>query len=436
MRYGGAAIIGIGFSFTPHIHAQVISEVFFSPASKQWIEVYNNTSGDIDLTQYKILDSGAAVNGHSISVASVSSVIPAGAYGVVAKDLTGVSSQYLFKSSLGIKVTGDNIILKNGSVVISSLVFPDGSFSSGNSYQNIDSNWIFSSPTPGAANIAMSDISVQGSSDVGATTAENNSKTQAIVSTALSSHYAFVPLSVPLTDKFVISVGRDRLGYVGVPLVFKAIVNTDDPNTSYVWNFGDGSSEQGRDSHHVYLYPGIYTVVLNAELFDNKAVSRAIVRIISPELEVREANSAFVSIKNNSMYEVNLYGWQLRQGKKIFEFPKDTILSSKETIYFPGTVTQLLPIDKGQIVLSKIYEEVVLSKDNTVAFDLSRQRAVEELTLKLSHAQKQLLDLRAQESVAVTESKESDARTALVAESVPHVTNPWFVTLKHFFRFK
>jgi hypothetical protein len=321
--------------------AQVINEIFYSPTSKQWVEIYNSTEGDIDLSQYKILDGGAAVNGHSISAAQTggSTILPSHEYGVVAKDVGSISSTYIFKSSLGIKTAGDTISIKKGSSVVDTAQFSDNATASGESLQKFDAGWSVSIPTPGSVNVLQID---DGNSDTEststATTTESNTTAQnsnTNTSVTWSSHYSFVSAQNDTTVKLTVSAGRERLTTTGEPLHFKAVLNTNDPNTNYEWNFGDGSIGKGKDIDHAYLLAGDYVVVLNATLFDNEAVSRTKVKVVKPEISIDEVTKEYVSVKNNSKYEINLYGWQLEGESNNFPFPKDTIIAPVSVVKFP-----------------------------------------------------------------------------------------------------
>jgi hypothetical protein len=258
-------------------YAQVINEIFYSPTSKQWVEVYNSTDSDVDLSQYKILDGGASVNGHSISAAQTggSTVLPSHGYGVVAKDVGSVSSTYIFKSSLGIKTIGDIISLKKGSSVVDTAQFSNNAMASGESLQKFGVGWSASIPTPGSINVLQIDDgngNTESTSTATTTDSESTEQTSNIP-VSWSSHYSFVAAQNDTTLKLSVSAGRERLASTKEPIHFKATLNTTDPNALYEWNFGDGSVDRGKEIDHTYILPGDYMVVLNATLFDNEAIS-------------------------------------------------------------------------------------------------------------------------------------------------------------------
>lgn len=412
--------------------AQVINEVFASPTTKQWIEIHNNTGADIDLSEYKILDAGAAVNGHGISAGSVGTILPTGEFGIVAKDLTSVSAQYVYKSALGIKTTGDTVILKKASSVLDTVQYTGG-LTSGNSLQRLETGWSESAPTPGALNILI--VQEASSSTVATTTASTTPREEPQhTPIQASAHYSFVVDTNDTNAKFTVSAGRDRLVATKQELVFKASANTQDQNILYSWNFGDGSTGSGREVKHSYGLAGEYNIVLNAILFDNDAISRARVKVIEPDLVVTESNSEYVSIRNRSKAEVNLYGWQL-VGDKVFAFPKDTIISAGQMVKFPSSITQ-------------IYSKAILTRSGSSTQPAISSNAIVTSTSAHLHAEEiqkisdQLIELnnelaQLQNTKVATDFVQTETQTT-IKESLPAAAaysenTTWLQTLKRFF---
>ncbi|MBX4198759.1 lamin tail domain-containing protein [Candidatus Parcubacteria bacterium] len=435
--------------------AQVINEISYSPTSKQWVEIYNNTDAVLDLALYKILDSGASVNGHGITAVS-GGLIPAHDYGVlvISSNTSAVSATYLYKASLGIKTTGDTIVLKKGTSVIDTTTFSDGVVTSGNSLQKqVDGTWVAALPTPGGVNTAPPappiDAGSGTASTTTATTTESADTSTQATPAIVSSHYSFVPISnFEPGASYKVSAGRNRLGFVGLPLAFKATTNTNDPNSTYFWNFGDGSTATGRDPQHIYGFPGRYIVVLNSELMGSVAVSRVTVNVVEPEVFITEVTPSHVSITNKSKYEVNLYGWHLASLKGYFEFPLDTIIGPGETVTFPGGVTKLYPANQDSIALMKKDESLNINASlasarepqviPAIGMNPDKQKQIDDLTMQLSHAEKVLSDMLSGPSSAsiasIGSSTDNRLQTAAAGESLPTSnSHEWLSTMKHFF---
>lgn len=158
-----------------------------------------------------------------------------------------------------------------------------------------------------------------------------------------SAHSSPVPLSDTENKmEFEVYAGRTRLVMVGSSIFFIAtptkLQNIAERSISYEWSFGDGTTEKGLIVSHSYNFPGEYSVVLNAHASDKQAVSRTLVRVVSPVFVLSRVSGG-VEILNKSGFEVNLENWNLSGGGKSFIFPKDTIISSGNTIIFADNVT-------------------------------------------------------------------------------------------------
>lgn len=170
----------------------------------------------------------------------------------------------------------------------------------------------------------------------------NNSQTIQVE----SGHYSATPVTAA-TPKSppTVGAGRDRIGVVGSPLEFKAEApdSTISRENSFRWNYGDGSEGGGQVVTHVYDYPGEYIVILNASFPNGEAVTRVNVKIVDPEITVIAATTERIELKNNSKYEVNLFGRALIVGGRAFVFSKDTIIKAGQSISFSSKVTGLYP---------------------------------------------------------------------------------------------
>jgi hypothetical protein len=153
------------------------------------------------------------------------------------------------------------------------------------------------------------------------------------------------PASLSTADAkidFQISAGRDRLTSVGNNIVFQVeatkLQNVSEQNIYYDWSFGDGATSQGKIVSHQYSFPGEYTVVVNGIASDKQAVSRVVVKVISPEISISKVSGG-LSVTNKSKTEFNLEGWRINSNNKDFVFPKDTIILAGKTIIFDDKVT-------------------------------------------------------------------------------------------------
>ncbi|KKR79991.1 MAG: hypothetical protein UU27_C0041G0001, partial [Parcubacteria group bacterium GW2011_GWD1_40_9] len=161
---------------------------------------------------------------------------------------------------------------------------------------------------------------------------------------------------------------------------------------TYSWTFGDGAVAQGSRVSHSYRFPGDYSVVVNANYSDKQAVSRAVVKVVLPEVTIIKTHGG-VEITNNSGVEINLGDWKLVSPLRVFVFPQDTLISNKKSIIFSdvitgvysGTIQLLNPIDQefGHIdAISKTEQELLAGniKDATLVL----QKKIEEVRNELA----------------------------------------------------
>lgn len=273
-------------------------------------------------------------------------------------------------------------------------------------------------------------------------TATSNVSTNAVSSV----HYSSSPVTnINRTQDLVVGAGRDRLGSVGSPLEFKVEVNFGyTRNSIFKWNFGDGTERVGDVLNHTYEYPGEYVAVLNAATPQGQAVARVNVKIIEPEIVITLATSERVEIKNNSKYEVSLFGRALVAEGEVFVFPQDTIIKAGQKISFGSNVTGLDLSRQLGVSLATVGTEV-RPQEVIAKIDKERQEKIAHLSIELGVLQDRLAVMVAREDVqksSIIEQKdkeiiESQSQTALVLDTVSEEDagnlGGWLETLKHFF---
>ncbi len=125
--------------------------------------------------------------------------------------------------------------------------------------------------------------------------------------------------------------GRQRLGYVGVPVEFSIKSSKNSAGVSFRWTFGDGFSSYGQKTSHIYKFPGEYDVVLNSSIGDTRSVSRTKIKVIIPNISMSLSNGN-IKIQNNGTVETNIGGWQIQNSMNQFIFPEDTIIEPRRYI--------------------------------------------------------------------------------------------------------
>lgn len=136
----------------------VISEIMYdvpgSDSGREWIEIQNTGKSEVDITGWKLFESGA----HHKITPEQSASIPSGGYAVIADNISAFREDWpsytgvIFDSAFSLKNTGEALVLKNAS---STLLFETtyearGAKGDGNSLNPVGSTWEARTPSPGA----------------------------------------------------------------------------------------------------------------------------------------------------------------------------------------------------------------------------------------------------------------------------------------------
>jgi len=219
----------------------------------------------------------------------------------------------------------------------------------------------------------------------GTTTA--TSTTSGATSNGGSSYYVYSsPVSLSTYEPLSLNVeaGRERLGFLHAPLEFKSY--TKDKKTGknvsgakYLWTFGDGTSGEGEEIVHTYLFPGEYNVVLNSSLGEVDAVDITKVKIITPQIKIL-VTGQYVELTNESTSDLNVGEWRLRGNSKEYIIPRDTIISALESIKIPNSV--LTTIVGGEKI-GLIYPDNQLALESVGVASEEEQKQIAEISEKL-----------------------------------------------------
>lgn len=385
----------------------VINEVQVLPAGEKFLELYNSGSSAINLTGWSIKRKTASGSESSLVVASrlENKSVPAGGYFLIANETTYAGGHALDaswpSSNTGVASNNTVVVYNADGAEVDKVGWGEASDCpspcpssppSGQSIQRTSTGWAVANPTPRQAN-AQTDSGISNESDT-STTTSNSSNTSSTSSGSVSTHYSSTPLSSrALETSLKISAGRERLGSVGSPLEFKA-EGVSGAARDVRWNFGDGSEGYGETVVHTYEFPGEYVVVVSTQNNNAQAISRVNVKIIEADLVITSADSAKISIKNNSKHEINMYGRALWSGERTFLFPQDTIIragqeisfSSRITGLYPQTINNTLILTVGDTENAKIGTKIEEEKLAKMA-EIEREIASLSYSLSVAYAQ-------------------------------------------------
>ncbi len=198
-------------------------------------------------------------------------------------------------------------------------------------------------------NIVVSDSSAQNQ-----TQTQQNQTTQSNSTTTSPTPGFSTGSSFPVEPQIFANAGSDKTGVVGADVYFSGqalgLKKESLDGARYVWNFGDGSSREGQNVLHIYLYPGDYAVILNVSSGQYSASDELLVKIVASQIKISEADSDFIKISNNSNVTIDLSGWFLRAGNKIFIFPKNTIIKANSNLNIPSINSGLNPVSTAELL--------------------------------------------------------------------------------------
>ena len=327
-------------------HALIINEIMYDPqgsdTSREWIEVYNDTSGDINLSSWKFFESGT---NHGLVTSQGGVTIPASGYAVIADNPAKFLLDYpafsgiLFDSSFSLSNSGELIVMKDGSSVqIDSVNYSAsiGGNDDGSTLSFISGSWMRGQATPSSVNIASLIIPLEATSAA-------TSTTESTVSIATLSRAV---TSAPGADITFI-LPEDRTVVAGADANFTARAITSDKKQidglNYTWSFGDGGSKVGKSVIYNYSYPGYYIAYLEAQNEHISGSDRIRVRVISPDIDIpnsgNDERGAFVDLKNNSGSDMDISHWFLDLGGLRYPLPANTIINGGKVTRFSGKAT-------------------------------------------------------------------------------------------------
>lgn len=325
----------IGISF--YAHALIISEIMYDPqgsdTSREWVEVYNDTQSDINLSTWKFFESGT---NHSLAPSQGGATVPVNGYAVIADNPAKFLLDYptfsgiLFDSSFLLANTGEHLAVKETSTgpEISPVDYNPalGGNDDGSTLSFISGAWTRGEATPGLENKASILIV---STSTSATTTENQ---------------ATVAQMSPPTSDIVFYLPFEKTVVAGADAEFNTYAMTrggkNIDNLICNWSFGDGGRATGTSTKYIYAYPGKYIAQVEGANSYVAGTGRINVRVVTPDIFIEKIGAGkygtYIDIKNPNTYELDLSQWKLLINEQTFPFPKNTLIAGNTTTHFSG----------------------------------------------------------------------------------------------------
>lgn len=320
------------FSSFLSLHALVINEVMSNPigddSGREWIEVYNNTENEVDISLLTISIKG----GTFVVVTPVSggTTISARGYAIIGSTVSNTTrflQDYptyigpLFRSSISLVNTGvTSIELKLHGTTAGSLPSYTGA-KEGSTYALSNGSFITSTPSPGVEN--------------GGETQEEGTPT----TTTLSGTQATLPQATPPSADITIYLPLEKVVVAGAPALFSvySMTHAGKPidNMVYRWSFGDGGQSTGSTTFYRYFYPGRYATQVEGTNGLIAGTARMLVRVVAPDIVMSSIGygkyGTYIDITNPSSYDLDISFWKLSLDGALFSFPKNTLLMNGTT---------------------------------------------------------------------------------------------------------
>lgn len=436
MKYYGALICAILIIIPNTSYATItISEIMYdlsgSDTKREWIELYNSGEVSVDLSDWRFNDGSNHVLVPPPENGGVGSlIITPSQYVILASDAATFLSEHSFTGTvidtvMSLHNTNGVLRLYNSDGVLVDSVTYDSSLGAagdGNSLHIVNGLITAGTPTPG---VSTEDPIVS---------EEPEQKEEEEIETAQTTTAKNTTTHDPYVNPNITAyAGENRSVVAGSIVEFRGVGTglTGDvlSDARYVWNFGDGTTEEGQNVVHTFVYPGVHGVTLSVASGKFVTTDRITAVVGKAELLISVGDGAFVEIANKGSEAVDISFWKISDGYMSFIFPKHSVLLPDTTHRFAHSVTGLgskeidslvLYYPNGEMAFDRHYvrEEVVDKNIYTVANDNVVERIVEvpvyvEQSVKTSATSSEKIS-----STTATQTLDSETLSAQSSNSI------------------
>jgi PKD repeat protein len=171
-------------------------------------------------------------------------------------------------------------------------------------------------------------------------------------SAATSTEIMPVASAPPPTPSLGADAGQDATVLAGTIVQFRGIAHGLNgevlENARFLWNFGDGSTQEGKSLTHIYRFPGTYHANLAVQSGHYAGSDWRTIIVLPPAVAVSEVKpemSGFIELFNASSQSADLGGLLLIDDRKIvFRIPLATLVGAKSALVLPNIATGLDPL--------------------------------------------------------------------------------------------
>ena len=361
-------ILPVRFTLGEEVPSVVINEVMWAGGDNEWIELYNTTSQDIQMENWKIENACRIKDGVKQPLENINGTIPANGYFLICnkEDISGIICDFQ-NASISLKDDEGNgdLILRNKDGakidVAEGDKWPAGKKTGSGDQTKYYSMERINSKISGSEQCNWETTITKNICDISTTT----SGTIYYYGTPKTSNSQISEIDC---TQFSANAGNDIISTTNTEITFDASASIGNIE-KYIWNFGDGSTQEGKIVTHKYQYPGTYYVSLNVssgkegdegfkkdeDLIEVQLFSSQIfISEFFPDPKGDDSGKEWIEITNESNDVQNISGWGIgnKAEKAVFIFPESTYLAPKGLLLLSSSLTKIsLSNDSGSLFL-------------------------------------------------------------------------------------
>ncbi len=333
----------MGYPLSTFASVQITEVMYDVPGSdtgREWIEITNSGSTSVDISGYKLFEGDT---NHTLVVVSGLTLLAAGSSAVIVEDSAKFNADWpnvtgsILKASFSLSNTGETLALKDSALVqVDQVTYASttGAAGDGNSLHRSGNTFVVGGADPGVFSTTVP------------TPIEDSNTTPSVqpiapptlptASSQAGSAWPPVITSKITTDPTVIVGGGSFFTGVAYGLKGEKIANA-----RYIWNFGDGSTDEGQNVFHTYTYPGKYAVMLSVGAELSSAVGRVTVQAVPAQLALMTESDGSVVLVNRAGQELSVGLWSITSGTTTFVLPQGTSVLAGQSVRFAPSIMKM-----------------------------------------------------------------------------------------------
>lgn len=321
----------------------IINEIQLSPIEERFIELYNPTDAEINLTDWYIQRKTQSGNDFTSLVSKTyfeNKTIGAHSYFLISRE--NLNGADIILSNLTLTESNTIQIKKSANEIIDIAVWEKVPEKQSVQKMTNDS-WIIATPTPKAQNSnSTSQIATTQQTTPQETQQTNSQSTITSIQT---------PTSSLQSPAIIANAGENIIAIIGQEITFNAS-KSQGSISSYEWNFGDGQTSKEKIAKHKYSFAGRYIATLTISDGQNKSQAQIIASIYPAGVYISEFlpsptgsdENEWIEIYNSNNFIVDISGWKFDDEEnktKLFKIPQNTFIAAKNYLVFPRNATKI-----------------------------------------------------------------------------------------------